>query len=413
MSDLEYDVSTRSREYERLFCASAMIDIEIAIAQCSWLSETDFYEPKYAKFWGIVKQGNAEPVKVAFDLEIEDDLLEAMGNIPPMSQENYAQKVSEYSFYRKSMSSVKKIVTAIGARKADDIRSLAANLGSENPSGVIDAIFPEQLDFEFRTAINEQKLSINTFIGQFDQVIGGLFPKELIVLAARPGMGKTSIVLQMARNIAVSGKRVLFFSLEMSRIGLWARMACPNAGLEWKNVRSGNVLPQQLANLEIESVDLAAKLGDRLIIQDNAFTLEEIHQSAIRYKPDIVFVDQLPDIHWPDPAESEVRWYGLACKYLIHYIAKNLDVPVVLVHQLNREVEGRQDKRPSLSDLRFSGEVEQRADIVLMLYRDDYYTGRQQGVNSVVTELWIKKNRQGEMSSCVFLNYDLKKQWFT
>jgi replicative DNA helicase len=198
----------------------------------------------------------------------------------------------------------------------------------------------------------------------------------------------------------------------MSAEQLWGRMACPAAGVEWRNVRAGRIDNAQFSNLEAQSISLSQSYGDNLIIAENALTIFAIQRIAADTRPDIVIIDQLPEIIWHDPDEKEVSWYGKACRYFRNMIAKRLNVPVILIHQLNRAVEERQNKRPVLADLRWSGEIEQRADVVLMCYREDYYDDGSNPITRVPFELWTRKHRQGVKDSLVILEYDLKDQWF-
>jgi replicative DNA helicase len=138
-----------------------------------------------------------------------------------------------------------------------------------------------------------------------------------------------------------------------------------------------------------------------------------MHASIISNKPDLVVIDQLADIHWHDPKEKKIEWLGKACWHIRQIFAKRMRIPVVVVHQLNRDVEGRPDKRPTLSDLRDSGEIEQRSDIVLGCYREDYYAGRPEGVHIVPFEVSPLKFRQGNSEARAILEYDLATQWFS
>jgi replicative DNA helicase len=245
-----------------------------------------------------------------------------------------------------------------------------------------------------------------------DEDLGGLFGGELIILAARPGMGKTALALQMGKNVALNGKTVFFSSLEMARRALWARLVCGAAGYAWNDVRIGNVSDAARAILKDMNKKMTDKLGHRFIIDDQARSVTAIHMAAMRCKPDLVIVDHLGEIEWHDPKAREVVWLGDAAKYLRTNICLRMNVPVVLIHQLSRDVEKRGgDKRPALSDLRWSGEIEQRADVVLMMYREDYYNV-DLVQNKVPTEVWTRKNRQGVMNSLTMMNYDLTTQSF-
>jgi replicative DNA helicase len=218
--------------------------------------------------------------------------------------------------------------------------------------------------------------------------------------------------LQIGQSVAFSGKKVLFFSLEMDERQLWARMACPLAGFEWADVRAGNVAEEGLKRIEAKSAELRDKFGERFIIVDDRTKVHEMYRMAMTLDPDLVIIDQLDEIEWHVAGAKKHEWYGEAAKYLRRNIAKKLGVPVILIHQINRDTEDRQDKRPMISDLRWSGELEQRVDVLILLYREDLYTGRSPGQVDVPFEANIAKNRQGDAGVIARLNYNLKRQWF-
>lgn len=406
------DLVFQSREAEWYLCASAYINQDIVRSDCGYISPGDFADENLSKFWRRFLDGD-DVITISMDLGIFSDIVDTVMKVPTIHHLHYASKVSENSYRRRVANGLSKIAVAVSDGDVTKIRELSQHLSSINPENSDVLFTPEDIDLSFRDMVFAGDVSIKTFVTDFDKDLGGFFPGELTILAARPGMGKTSFCLNMARNIAFSGKRVLFFSLEMSKEQLWARMACPLVGVQWTDVRSGVISPADKANLEIESVALAARLKDKLFVHDEIYTLPEIHRLCLSYNPSIVFIDQLPEIQWHGDETEEVKWYGLACKYVRTFIAKGLRVPVVLVHQLSREVDTRTDRRPVLKDLRWSGEVEQRADVVLFLYRGDYYDGRPSGAYSVPLEVLVRKNRQGEMNQTVILDYNLKTQVMT
>lgn len=268
------------------------------------------------------------------------------------------------------------------------------------------------IDEEFRIAIRNPNISLKSHIPRLDESIGGFFPRTSTIIAGTPGVGKTSLCLQICKSVAFSGRKALFISLEMSRVSLWARMACPEAGLEWTRVRDGNISENDLVVLSEISRVLADKLGDdNFIIEDEVYNLSGIHKSVLSHKPELVVVDNMSEIIKTDSSISNVVWFGEVAGYLRH-IARVAKIPIIVIHHLKR-AEERQDKRPQLTDLKWSGDIERVADVVLMPHREDLYTGRQPGVYQVPCEIWIRKNREGEGSACVYLSYDLKQQWFS
>ena len=214
---------------------------------------------------------------------------------------------------------------------------------------------------------------VPTGFTHLDRLTLGWQPSDLIIIAARPSMGKTAFVLSLARNVAVDfEKGVAFFSLEMSAEQLMMRLIVGESGLDSRDVRNGQLTPDQWKHLETSIKPLAAA---PLFIDDTpALSIYEFRSKARRLKTQydiqLVIIDylQLCDMKTDQHnrnREQEVAQASRKAKMM----AKELHIPVILLSQLNRNVEGHPDNRPSLSDLRESGAIEQDADLVLMLSR--------------------------------------------
>lgn len=231
-----------------------------------------------------------------------------------------------------------------------------------------------------------------------DRVTLGWQPSDLIIIAARPSMGKTAFVLSMARNIAVDHERpVAFFSLEMSSVQLMMRLIVAETGLAGNDVKSGRLTPEQWRHLESATKPLGAA---PLYIDDTpALSVFEFRSKARRLKIhndiQLIVIDYLQLMTGTQDSkgnrEQEVAFISRTLKA----IAKELNVPIIALSQLNRSTELRGgSKRPQLSDLRESGAIEQDADIVMFLYREDYY--EKESENHNLAECIIAKNRHGE-----------------
>lgn len=407
-------------EYERLFCAavfaSSVRGAPQAIQSCSWLTPDMFRTPELRKFWdGVLQHGDvmraSTDAGIGFDISrwaLRDDVVVLGG------EEEYARTIANFNYMRAVHEKSVAIMNAVLGRDVDGLRKAVSELAATNPQATPAVYTPDDIDAEFQKLIHTASgSSIMTGIAELDNILGGLYPTELTILAARPSVGKTALSLQIARNIARRKKRVLYLSLEMSRTQLWARIACGLSGHAWKDVRAGKTDAAGLATIEQNSQRLAAAYRDYLFIQDEVWTVSEIHQLVLSYKPDLVIIDHLGEISWPDKKAKPVEWYGEATKYIRRFIVRGASTHTILVHQLNREVEKRDEKRPLMSDLRQSGELEQLADNVLMMYRDDYYdSSNASSLSEVPTEVWVRKFRQGQLNSCAYLEYDLSHQVF-
>lgn len=244
-----------------------------------------------------------------------------------------------------------------------------------------------------------------------DLLTGGLKPSDMIILAARPSMGKTALAMNIAANVAKKNS-VLVFSLEMNKQQLGERWFSTDSG-----VKAGRIQHRELRDHDLDallsSVDRLGSL--KLFVDDTmGITLPEIKMKSRRVKRehglDLIVIDYLQLM------QSSKRYKGDRVQEVselsrgIKGLARDLDVPVLALSQLSRGVEYRADKRPMLSDLRESGSIEQDADIVMFIYRDDYYDreSEKQGLAEVI----VAKNRNGA-SGAVGLQFDKARLKFT
>ena len=239
---------------------------------------------------------------------------------------------------------------------------------------------------------------LTTGLPDLDRSTMGLNKGDLILIASRPGMGKTSIALNIALHVAkTSGKTVAIFSLEMSREQLAMRLLSSEAFIDGKKLQTGRIKPEEWRRLG----DAAASIGaSNLLISDNALlTVADMNAQCRRVQDlGLVVVDY---IQLMQSASGDRGHYGenrvqivSEISRMMKIMAKELSVPLICLSQLSRANEARQNKRPLLSDLRESGAIEQDADIVMGLYRDDYYNNASEQPN--IAECIILKNRRGE-----------------
>ena len=247
----------------------------------------------------------------------------------------------------------------------------------------------------------DQYLGFTTGFSDLDKTISGLNRSDLIIVGARPAMGKTSFALNLARNVAVKAKKkVLFFSLEMTKEQLAQRVISTEARIKGLKMRTGQLTETDWMNL---SAATAALSDAELYFDDTSnITVNEMKAKIRRMKDvDVVIIDYLQLMKSGTRAESRVQEVSEITRNL-KLMAKDLEVPVIVLAQLARGTEARgKSHRPQLSDLRESGSIEQDADIVLMLYREDYYSdGTNDGVSEMEkevdkVEIIVAKNRHG------------------
>ena len=233
-----------------------------------------------------------------------------------------------------------------------------------------------------------------------DRIMGGLLPGNLIIMAGRPSMGKTSAALQMAINVARQGKSVAIFSLEMSTHELIYRGCSLISGIRLEDIIAGRNLTHGHVSRISEAMEEMKQLP--IFIDDSSGITPLYVKSKIRRimfngnnRLDFVLVDHLGLMgsHSAKGKQNRHLEIGEMTKYFKGF-AKEAQIPVCLLNQLNRNLEHREDKKPRLSDLRESGNIEEDADKVIMLYRDDYYT-KEESLKPNVAEFIICKNRNG------------------
>ncbi|MBO6291814.1 MAG: replicative DNA helicase [Selenomonas sp.] len=242
---------------------------------------------------------------------------------------------------------------------------------------------------------------ISTGFKDLDHITSGLQPSDLVLVAARPSMGKTAFTLNMASYIGLHNLgTVAFFSLEMSKEQLMQRMLCSEGGIDAQRLRTGQLEDEEWTRL----VETANRLNSAPIyIDDTAgITVMEMRSKARRLKAEhglsVIFIDYLQLMQGRASKNSDNRQQEISeISRSLKALARELSVPVIALSQLSRSVENRQVKRPMLSDLRESGSLEQDADIVMFLYREDYYDKDTEAKN--ITEVIIAKHRNGPVDT--------------
>jgi replicative DNA helicase len=238
---------------------------------------------------------------------------------------------------------------------------------------------------------------VETGFSDLDSLTSGLQPSDLIILAARPSMGKTALALNLARNAAIAANSaVAIFSLEMSKEQLSMRMLCSEAQVDSFRLRGGFLSTDDWERLT-HAADVLSTAP--IFIDDSAdVTSMDIRAKARRLKMDhdlsLVIIDYLQLMKGRSGIERrdlEISEISRSLKSL----AKELNVPVLALSQLNRKLEERNDKRPKLSDLRESGALEQDADVVMFIYRDDVYNKDENNPNRGTAEIIVAKHRNG------------------
>ncbi len=395
-------------------------DAIAAAVECC--SADDFYKPAhghiFAAITALYTRGEpADPVTVADELR-RSGLLEAVGdpsllislqvNTPSTANAgHYARIVEEHALLRRLVSvageiaelgyTVPEDVSEVVDRAETMIFEVAQRRLVDTMSPLRDLLAQSLDHLEQLYERGDTITGVPTGYTDLDQKLAGLQPSNLVVVGARPAMGKTSFALGIVTNAAVKVRKpVLLFSLEMSHLELTSRMLCSEAKVDATRMRNGRLLEADWPKIS----DAIGRLGDApIFIDDNPnVTVMDIRAKARRLMAreglGLVVVDylQLMSGHGKGRAENrqvEISEISRGLKIL----ARELNVPVIALSQLSRNLEMRQDKRPVLADLRESGAIEQDADVVLFIYRDEIYNP--ESPDRGTAEIIIAKHRNG------------------
>uniref|UniRef100_UPI004056691E replicative DNA helicase n=1 Tax=Candidatus Electronema sp. TaxID=2698783 RepID=UPI004056691E len=259
-------------------------------------------------------------------------------------------------------------------------------------------IVPKAFDRITRLSQRREHITgVATGYAELDRMTAGLQPSDLVILAARPSMGKTSLAMNIVEHATVSGKvPTAVFSLEMSAEQLALRLLCSVGKVDAQRVRTGHLLDQDWPKLTRATGMLTES---PIFIDDTAgITVLEMRAKARRLKAEhdlgLVVVDYLQLMQGRSGSENRNQEISEISRSL-KAMAKELDVPVLALSQLNRSLESRTDKRPMMSDLRESGAIEQDADVIMFIYRDEVYNKSPENPNKGLAEVIIGKQRNG------------------
>ena len=362
-------------------------------------------------------------------------LTEILNYVPTASNiDYYIQTVEETAILRRLIETATNIATEgyrtdlsvneILDNSEKQILNIIKNRKSSEFRSIKDILAKTQADLEMLSESKGEITGISTGMYDFDRITTGLHPNEFIIIAARPAVGKTAFALNIATHVAMSqDKAVAVFNLEMSAEQLAMRILSSLGQLDGFKLKTGRLLNQDWKRINEASAQLSKT---NLVIDDTpGINLGEIRAKCRRLASSetglgLVVIDYLQLIssgkNYGANRQQEVSEISRSLKTL----AMELGVPVIALSQLSRSVEAREDKRPMMSDLRESGSIEQDADIVVFLYRDDYYNkeARTEDNNSII-EINIAKHRSGptatiellfKKNTSTFLNLQKEKE---
>jgi replicative DNA helicase len=408
-----------SIEAEESVLGAVLLSADAANIALEKLHAEDFYRPAHQQIFEAIRglfDAN-EPIDAVTVSEIlrRDGSLERMGGVDFLTRlldtvpttsniEYYAGIVEEHALRRRLMQvggKIGSLATELQEPIADvlDRSEQEVFLVSERRIGgglaPIDPLLGPAIEkAEELQRIGSEITGIPTGYRDLDRKLAGLHPTNLIIIAARPSMGKSALALNIAQNVALKDLPVAIFSLEMSREEVVSRMLCSAGRIDLQRLNTGRLTEADFTKLS----NAASQLYKKPIYVDDSpgLTVTEIRAKArrLRRRPGLglVVVDYLQLMHGSggENRQQEIALISRSLKNL----ARELEVPVIALSQLNRALEQREDKRPRLGDLRESGALEQDADVVMFIYRDEYYNP-DKVESKGVAEVVIAKHRQG------------------
>jgi replicative DNA helicase len=330
-------------------------------------------------------------------------LLQLAEIVPSVANVSAYAKIVQEKYYLRSLINASKEIISAAADETDDVRAImdAAEQKiydirqDKSTDGLkhIKEVILETYDRLHKICSEDKSkyLGLQTGFSELDRLTTGLNRSDLILLAARPAMGKSAFALNIAQNVAKNGAKVAFFSLEMTREQNVTRMLSTEGLIENTVLRTGELVDDDWVKLA-QAADTLSKC-EMYFDDTSGITVPEIKAKCRRIKGlDLIVIDYLQLMSSGRRIENRVQEVSEMTRAL-KIMAKDLNVPVLTLSQLSRGTESRTDHKPMLSDLRESGSIEQDADIVLFLYREDYYEQSEENHNQAACI--VGKNRHG------------------
>ncbi len=416
MSDAKWrDEDMEAAVLGAMFLRGAEAEVMEVIAS---LPETAFNFPQYREIYRAITvqargKGVIDPILVGEQLPQHQALIDATGRIAwaRSSLKSYSQQLVRNAALRDAFHALSGALSSLqsapnsdaGIRILEEVKAAVGAIQTES-----DAVRPVSIDELLPTIINriDERMasdsagrSVMTGIEELDEVTGGFDQTDLILLAARPSMGKTEMILDITENLTASGAGVLFFSMEMSDIQIAERHVAAAGGISASRLKS----PDKLKDEDWARISngIGQMTGRNIWIVDaNNLTVDQIQHIATRHiqqhpETALVAIDYLRLIKLQSASRHDLA-VGEVSKGL-KSLAKANRVPVVALSQLSRSVESRPNKRPVNADLKDSGEIEADADIIMMLYRDEVYNPESPAAG--IAEINITKNRNGPLGT--------------
>ena len=420
-------IMPHSMEAEQAVIGSMLMDRDAMESALEILQPDDFYGRQYGTLFQAIRELNTEnkPVdlvtlqerlkenNVPEELAGMDFIREVLGSVPTSANvKYYAKIVKEKSLMRRLIRTTEEI-TAQCYQGTDNVEALMDSMekkifnlmqsrGGGDFTPIRQVVINALERIEAASKQNGSITGVSTGFIDLDYQTSGMQPSDLILVAARPSMGKTAFVLNMAQHMAFRDNiTTAIFSLEMSKEQLVNRLFSLESKVDAQVLRNGRLEDSDWERL-IESAEIIG--NSNLIIDDTpSISIAELRSKCRKYKMEmnlgVIIIDYLQLMSGSSGGKSSTsRQQEISdISRSLKAVARELNVPVIALSQLSRAVEQRDDKRPMLSDLRESGAIEQDADVVMFIYRDDYYNKESEKKN--IAEIIVAKQRNGPVGT--------------
>jgi len=421
-------------EAEQALIGSILIEPERLDQIVSIVNSSDFYDVKNRYIFSAIEQLHDESLPI--DIISVCDKLKAQGTLDKVGgelyvaqladgvptsahAEMYAQIIRDKAILRELISAGSQIVeTVFSDSNVDEILDqseriifrIAESRATKSYIDIRNALTDvfehlEELRDKHAKGLGGFVTGIPTGFKKLDEVTSGFHKSDLVIVAARPSVGKTAFALSLAKNMAMIGEAsVGIFSLEMSREQLVQRLLCMESLVDLQKVRRGWLNDEEWKRLMLGASNL---MKSNIIVDDESNLEPRVLRAKARrmkkeYNVDAIFIDYLQLMSLEDSRRDSRQQEISEISRSLKLLARELDISIVALSQLSRAVEQREDKRPRLSDLRESGAIEQDADVVIFLYRDEYYK-KQNLELPHETEVIIGKQRNGPIGTVTLM----------
>lgn len=417
-------IMPNSQEAEQSVIGSMLMDQEAVILASEKLNEDDFYNPRFkvlfAAIVSLYREGRPVDLVTLTEKLRENNVAEEIGSVEFISNiissvptsaniKYYAEIVEQKALLRKLIRTTENITNRCYQDSSDinelmedterDVFQIVNSRTTTEEFTPINEIALETLENIQSAAMNTGSVTgLSTGFRDLDYRTAGLQPSDLILIAARPSMGKTAFALNIAEYVAmINHVPTAIFSLEMSKVQLAKRLISMNSKVDSQHIRTGTLEDDEWAKITESSIILGESA---LVIDDTpGISINELRSKCRKLKMErglgLIMIDYLQLMSGSSGSKNISRQQEISdISRSLKALAREINCPVVALSQLSREVEKREDKRPILSDLRESGAIEQDADVVMFLYRDEYYT-KDASTKKGVTEVIIGKQRNG------------------